>query len=991
MNLFKKKIKLLVISILFISAWNFSAQTLAFPEATGFGKYTTGARGHANPQIYLVTNLNDSGPGSFRDAVSQEGRFVIFKVGGIINLQSAIVVAKNTTIAGQTATGEGIVLYGPRVTFTGASNTIARYIRIRFGGAAKNQDASGLSNGENMIFDHMTFTWGTDEVFSINWDGKGTSPDNITVQNSIIGHGLHRHNHSAGGLIQPSGGKVSLIGNLYIGNKTRNPKVKGINEFVNNVVYNWGNYGNTYGHTESGEAYIMGGDSDGISNVNIINNYFIGGPNTGTTRTTPFNRGNANFFLYGSGNYFDNDRDGNLNGDLVPEDLTGYPTGDESSIQLTPYDYPMKNPSLSAQQAFDNVVLNVGASYPKRDQVDSLMIDDLKSKGLKAFYVYRESDLPFTNGGVGHVYAAPSPLDSDNDGMPDTWEDNNGLNKNDAADALIESNTNAPYLNIEVYINGLVNQTPPDFIIPPSDITFLNESSTETPPNSSLTVKWNDNANNEENYVLERSTNGVDFNVIETLSADVVTYNETNLIPNTKYYYRVKATNSTGGSVYSQITSVTTPQIPTAPSKTTVVTPSIGYNYVELSGGSTTLKWSGSDNTTTYSVYFGTDVSNLSKISDVNYSSNALYEVNNLVDNTNYFWRIDAVNDKGITTGDVWEFKTIANIPEEMVGYWPFNEAVFDGGDIDDKTSYNNVGVLDVNYDNADVRVDGKANNGLNFSTSPNDTYMVNIPNKDQIFLNNSSFTISIWMKAATELMPTGSNSAYLLCKGSFSHNESTGGTGKRYNIEFKSSQLRFAIDDNVTKKELSTSASSFFTGDWENIVVMRDITEHKLKLYLNGSFVSDLDETGVGGIAEVSDLILGNIGEYELLAGTSPAPYKGLIDELKIFNYALNASEVEELYENVLLSNNNIKLNKVKIFPNPIKDKINIILPNSKSSTLNVLIKDITGREVLKSNEIYDNNGVFTFNISDKILPGVYILSVVDNNVNINKKIVIE
>lgn len=93
------------------STFDLQAQTLAFPEATGFGRFTTGARGATNPQVYLVTNLNDSGPGSFRDAVSQPGRFVIFKVGGIVNLQSIVAVAANTTIAGQTAPGEGIVFW----------------------------------------------------------------------------------------------------------------------------------------------------------------------------------------------------------------------------------------------------------------------------------------------------------------------------------------------------------------------------------------------------------------------------------------------------------------------------------------------------------------------------------------------------------------------------------------------------------------------------------------------------------------------------------------------------------------------------------------------------------------------------------------------------------------------------------------------------------------------------------------------------------------
>ena len=144
--LFKHLLKTFMLCGLITTVGDLNAQTLAFPEATGFGRYTTGARGAVNPQIYLVTNLNDSGPGSFRDAVSKEGRFVIFKVGGIINTLSQIVIAKNTTIAGQTATGEGIVLLGSKVTFTGASNTISRYIRIRFGATTQNQDASGISN-----------------------------------------------------------------------------------------------------------------------------------------------------------------------------------------------------------------------------------------------------------------------------------------------------------------------------------------------------------------------------------------------------------------------------------------------------------------------------------------------------------------------------------------------------------------------------------------------------------------------------------------------------------------------------------------------------------------------------------------------------------------------------------------------------------------------------------------------------------------------------
>ncbi|MDW8852619.1 LamG-like jellyroll fold domain-containing protein [Flavobacterium sp. MMLR14_040] len=990
---FKFLLKLFMIYGFINSFVNLQAQTLAFPEATGFGRFTTGARGAANPQIYLVTNLNDSGPGSFRDAVSQEGRFVIFKVGGIVNLQTQVVVASNTTIAGQTATGEGIVFLGPRVTFTGANNTIARYLRIRYGGTAQNQDASGLANGANMIFDHMTFTWGTDEVFSINWDSKGVSPDNITIQNSIIGQGLHRHNHSAGGLIQPSGGKISLIGNLYICNKTRNNKIKGINEFVNNVVYNWGNYGNTYGHTESGDAYIMGGDSAGSSDVNIINNYFIGGPNTSTTISTPFNRGNDNFSLYGSGNYFDNNKDGVLNGTLVPADLTGYPTGDISTILSTPYDYPMKNTTLSAQDAYNKIVSDVGASYPRRDQVDNLMISDLMSKGTTATYVYVQTDLAtqfgFINGGAGHVYGAPAPLDTDNDGMPDAWEDANGLNKN-LADALSVSTSHAPYLNIEVYINGLTNETPPDFVIPPSNINFTDLVSIENPASSSLNINWTDSATNENNYIVERSVNGTDFIVIATLGANITSYNDTGLAPNTQYYYRVKATNSTESSVY-ETTSLTTPPIPLPPTKATAPSPDSGFINAELSGGNLTLKWSGSSNTVNYAVYFGTDPLNLTKLGDVAYTANPLYQVTGLSSAVNYYWRIDAINEKGTTTGDVWSFRALT---PSLVGHWPFKETASQGEQITDITSYANHGALDIAFDNANVRVAGKANNAIDFATSANDKIMVKIPNQDHLLFDKSSFTISFWMKAAPVLLPGSSTtSIYVLCKGSFTKNTTTGATGRRYNIEIKGGLLRFAIDDDKTKKEVTTAAAKYFTDDWVNVVIMRDVLAHKMRIYTNGVFSAELDESAVTGISEETGLIIGNIGELELASGTAPAPYKGKFDELQVFNYPLNATEVLGLFNQEFLSTEKFSQHKNAgiVYPNPVKDQIFINIPDHASSYATATLSDMTGKIILKEKITSDGNGLFALNISNRKIAGIYVLNISLEDLNRTFKILAE
>lgn len=993
--LIKQTLKSLLFCGLTLSAFEVNAQTLAFPEATGFGRYTTGARGAANPQIYLVTNLNDSGPGSFRDAVSQPGRFVIFRVGGIVNLQSVVAVASNTTIAGQTAPGEGILFLGPRVSFTGANNTIARYLRIRYGGTSQNQDASGIANGANMILDHMTFTWGTDEVFSINWDNNGTSPDNITIQNSIIGQGLHRHNHSAGGLIQPpAGGKVSLIGNLYICNKTRNNKIKGINEFVNNVVYNWGNYGNIYGHTQSGEAYIMGGDSSGASYANIINNYFIGGPNTSNTVTTPFSVGNANFNLYGEGNYFDNNKNGTLDGTLVPQNLTGYPVGDANAIMATAYDYPMKNPTLNALAAYNKIVESVGASYPKRDQVDQLMISDLMSKGTTATYVYVQNDLVtqfgFTNGGAGHIYGAPAPLDTDNDGMPDAWETANGLNPN-VFDALTVSATHAPYLNIEVYINSLPDTIPPDFIIPPTNINFSNALTTGTPPSSSLTVNWNDNANNETNYVVERSSDGTNFTVIATVGANITTYNDTGLTPNTQYYYRIKATNATDSSVYTSNASVTTPPVPSPPAKAANPTPANGTNTAELNNGNLLLKWTGSPNTATYAVYFGTDPQNLINVGTINYSATPSFQLSNLNTATDYYWRIDASNTLGNMTGDVWNFRALT---PSLVGNWPFSEAPSAGTQIADMTSYANDGTLDAAYDNANVRIPGKENFALDLATSPNNMYIASIPHQDQILFNNHSFTVSFWMKAPTSMIPSSSStSLYVLCKGSFTKNTSTGATGKRFNVEIKGGQLRYAIDDDVTKKEITSPIANYFTNNWVHVVIQRDIAAHKMRIYTNGVLSTEGDETAVTGIGEASDLIIGNIGELEFLSTTNaPAPYKGAFDELKMYNYALSPDEISALYNQAVLGNAEFSISKNvgKVYPNPVKDQLFIRLPDYKKNNLTATLIDMTGKVIVKEKINADGAGTFKLNISDKV-SGNYILNVSGEKLNSNFKIVVE
>ena len=431
-------------------------ELIAFPGAEGYGRFARGARAGENPTVYHVTNLNDSGKGSLRDAVSQPNRIVVFDVAGVIRIKSPLVFSKNLTIAGQTAPGSGIVIYGERTSFSGASDIIVRYLRIRMGMSGRGQnDAAGIANGSNMIFDHCSISWGKDETFSINSDGKNGGVGNITIQKTIMSQGLLPH--SAGGLCQPTNtvGGVTLYRNLYADNNTRNHKVKGLNQYINNVVYNWG----------SGGGYNLGGDSEGRIWADVQSNYFIQGPNSGGNGV---GSGNQLTTVYQRGNKTDMSRDGVLNGrDMDENDFARATRVDSFEDLLQSEEYPSEHPhapiasmSMTAEEAYQWVVDSVGACLPDRDEVDEYVIDELRSLGNKGVIISSESVLGLVNG-VGNIYNAPKPLDTDNDGMPDEWEKANGLDPNDATDAVkVAANG---YLNIENYINS----------IPASPVPFL--------------------------------------------------------------------------------------------------------------------------------------------------------------------------------------------------------------------------------------------------------------------------------------------------------------------------------------------------------------------------------------------------------------------------------------------------------------------------------------------------------------------------------------
>jgi hypothetical protein len=398
-------------------------QQLAFPTAEGFGRHAQGARGGT---VYHVTTLNDSGAGSLREAVSQPNRTVVFDVGGVVQLKSPLQVVSNLYLAGQTAPGEGLTVYGDAVSFTNANQTIVRYLRFRMGhGGSTGKDAVTVGDGHDMIFDHVSVSWGQDENFSVT-----NTAGNITLQNSIVAQGLHPH--SAGGLIQSTGG-TSMLRNLYIDNHTRNNKVKGVNQFVNNVVYNW----------EAG-AYILG-DSERQSQANVTDNYFINGP--GKAKAA-FTRGNTNFHIYAHGNFQDSTRNGTLDGAEIAK--PGYGT---VTWVAQPFAYPAV-PNMTARQAYEQAVAHAGASQ-HRDAVDQRMIEELTSLGRLGEIIREENQAPMH--GPGTVKGGPAPLDTDQDGMPDAWERRYQLNPKDATDRNLDPDHDG-YTNLEEYLSQLVGE-----------------------------------------------------------------------------------------------------------------------------------------------------------------------------------------------------------------------------------------------------------------------------------------------------------------------------------------------------------------------------------------------------------------------------------------------------------------------------------------------------------------------------------------------------
>ena len=489
----------------------------AFPTAQGYGRFATGGRGGV---VVRVTNLLDYNPatespipGSFRWAFTQgrdstKNRFgvwtyfykpmtVVFCVGGVIELKTDFSSNRgNVTIAGQTALGEGVCFKGYTLKFGGYDNYIIRFLKSRSGDVSGTEtSAARLENGDNYIFDHCTFSWGIEETTHFS------SGENFTIQWCLLSESLYNSIHKKGerGYAAQWGGQYSTYHhNLLAHHNSRSPRINGANkndvyalvDYRNNVNYNWGSAGACYGGEWESTAA-------GYSHVNFVNNYYKPGPATASSlyfAAPSYNRSGVTPQGYAKWYFTGNVMEGKPT--YFADNWLGVNTsavGGKSNIYAG-FEFFVTDGVLedhaayteTAEAAYAAVLAGVGATYPKRDAIDARVIGEVAGTipVTRATYTANDVTTPVKGTSAGiidtpwnlkpadagndwdpwasyypTVEASQAPIDTDLDGLPDAWEQANGLNPSDGSD--YNRLTESGYTVLEVYLNGLVGETIP--------------------------------------------------------------------------------------------------------------------------------------------------------------------------------------------------------------------------------------------------------------------------------------------------------------------------------------------------------------------------------------------------------------------------------------------------------------------------------------------------------------------------------------------------
>ena len=912
----KSMIFLLVgVMINLLSATALHGQQLAFPTAEGSGRYATGGRGG---DVYAVTNLNNNGPGSIVDAVSSGNRTIVFRVSGTIELGDVILRPKsNTTIAGQTAPGDGICIKG-RI-YISASDVVIRYIRVRVdaGAANSNGDAIDIAGGTNIIIDHVSASYARDEGISCQ-----PNSNKVTVQWCIISEALTFENHGYGSLVRGDfGDEKTYHHNLYAHNPGRNPRPgnytdigsdpEGLHfDFRNNVVYN-------YGGSKAG----YNADKNAVSRYNFVGNAYIRGPESS---------GNLAFresSVVAYGYFEDNSIEGEVPGNpwtLV--DFDGFTSAEREAYRSRSYEIPMEPViTTSPEQAKSDVLNKAGASIPKRDTIDRRLVDDVLNK--TGHSIATVDDQP--EGGWPVLHSEPAPADDDGDGMPNDWEISNGLDKDNPEDR----NTIGAdgYTNLEIYLNSLT-QVNANFQAPSNPAAELLDL-------TKVKISWEDNTDNETGFRIERSEGNVDnFNAIAEVDANSEMYIDSLVKEETQYYYRVFAVNESQVSGFNGLASVITLGPTSLPLEVGGPVPEDEAIIVETQ---LELSWNQGINADNYDVYFGTDDPPPFIINQTETS----FRPEKLEKGKTYYWRIDAQNGNGTTAGKTWSFFVKAGINAGRIAYWKFDETI--GATAADSGPFKLDGEL-VNM-NPVGWYTGKVNGGLLFDGVDD---VMQVAHQDVLILSDESFSISAWLY--TQTLPE--SSMVLFQKGSAVSDNDPGTTGRWFGIKTSGNSLRFAIDDDSKESEVAIDdVSSVLPYSWTHIVGVRDAEDRKLKLFVNGELqASAADETG--SISQTEDLYIGNNP-----SGTGP--FFGIFDEISMYNYALSDAEVKAIHGYVAdvpgkMGNG---LDPVQNYPNPFSATTTFKYYVASDDDVQLCVYNLSGRLISIVVDQYQHAGTHT------------------------------
>ena len=424
------------------------AQLVAFPGAEGAGSLATGGRGG---DVYHVTNLNDSGAGSLRTGVTGtflNGRTIVFDVAGTINLNSVLSINSKSklTIAGQTAPAGGITIANQTLRVNNSNNVVVQHLRVRTGSTygPTDPDALSVTGSTDVVVDHVTASWGVDESVSVT-----SSSNNVTVQWSTITQGLYDaghtdtdgYGHSYGSLL--NGGTYSFHHNLYAHSKGRFPRGQWNSsdarhlalDWVNNVVYN-------------PFDYIGNSDSDDPITVNLVNNYAIRGPESGSGTTVMWQPSDVDSQFYAAGNFMDSDRDLELDGVLLNNTASGSNPAVFNSGAKTIVGSRFNIPEVtthSAEQAYIQVMSRAGA-IRYRDSIDRRTIRSVLNE------LPGRIDTQADWGGWPTLPTGAAAPDANGDGVPNDWAIANGFNTTAALNT-----TFAPdgYTYLEKYLHSL--------------------------------------------------------------------------------------------------------------------------------------------------------------------------------------------------------------------------------------------------------------------------------------------------------------------------------------------------------------------------------------------------------------------------------------------------------------------------------------------------------------------------------------------------------